>query len=136
VSALADLARAHLGRRERAWAEAIFAAILAPETAGLPAFDSIDRDAFWRCLDQAPGVLLGHGLRAMIHTVTFLPLTDRRYRRPFFALPLEARLTVVAELDHHPRFLLRQTLETLKLLACFAYFDDAAVRARFPGPRP
>src|SRR5262249_6372398 len=40
---------------ERAWAEALFAAILPTGGEdGLPGFGAIDRDAFWRCLERAP----------------------------------------------------------------------------------
>jgi hypothetical protein len=116
---------------ERRWAEALFAAILAPETAALPPFERIDRAEFWRCLDEAPGPLFGIGLRAMVHALTFLPLADRRHRKPFFALAPEDRRALVAELDRQGPAAVRQVLTALKMLACMAYFDDPAVRARF-----
>ena len=133
---------ARLAAFEKRWAEALFAAILAPETAGLPAFESIDRQAFWRCIEEAPGPLFGIGLRGMVHLLTFLPLVEpggpgaSRPRRPFFALPPEARRELVAALEHDPRFAVRQALHALKMLACMAWFDAPAVRARFPGAAP
>lgn len=133
---IAPLLRTRFSRLEREWAEAIFAAILAPETVGLPAFEEIDRVAFWRCLEQAPGPLFGPGLRGMIHAVTMLPLADRRYLLPLFALPLDVRHTLVEELANDRRYAVRQMMSALKMVACFAYFDDPVVRARFAEPRP
>ncbi|MFO0750447.1 MAG: hypothetical protein U1F43_32970 [Myxococcota bacterium] len=132
---------ARLAAFEKRWAEALFAAILAPETAGLPAFASIDRTAFWRCIEDAPGPLFGVGLRGMVHLLTFLPLAEppraadggRGARRPFFALPSEAQRAYVAALEHDPRFVVRQALHALKMVACMAWFDAPSVRARFAG---
>lgn len=115
---------------ERRWAEAMFAAILAPETVGLPAFASIDRHEFWRCVESAPGPLFGVGLRAMVHALNLWPLADARHRRPFVALTPAAQATLVAELAHHGSYAVRQLVTALKMLACLAYFDDAGVRQR------
>lgn len=117
---------------ERAWAEALFAAILGTgREEGLPEFQEVDRATFWRCFEEAAPPLIGMGLRGMVHTLTWLPLTDRRFRRPFFRLTPEERERFVAGLADDERDLVRQSLVTLKTLACFAYLDDAAVRARF-----
>lgn len=129
----ARLARTRLSTTEKAWAEAIFEAMLPTDTAGLPAFASVDRAAFWRCLEDAPGPSFGPGLRAMVHGLTFLPVADRRHRKPFYALDRDQRQDVVAELAADPRYAVRQMVTTMKMMACFAYFDDAGVRARFDG---
>ncbi len=116
---------------ERGWAEALFAAMLGVgEAGGLPPFDEVDRTTFWRCFDEAPAPLVRAGLRPMVHTLTFLPLVTG-YRRPFFLLDPQARARFVAEAAADPRYFVRQSVATLKTLACFAYFDDAGVRARF-----
>jgi len=132
-AAIRRLTRTRLTRIEKRWAEVIFAAILAPEVAGLPGFDRVDRTAFWRAVDDRTGELFGHGLRAMVALVTFLPVADRRHRRPLFALDHDARRALVAELAADPRFAVRQAIVALKMLAGMAYLDDPVVRARFTG---
>lgn len=127
--ALPGLHPPRLTRLERAWAERLFAAILAPQTAGLPRFESVDRAPFWAAIDEAPGPLFGVGLRAMIHLLTFLPLTDPRHHRPFFLLPEDARIDWIEERYHDGRFAVRQAVYALKMLACFAWFDAPHVRA-------
>lgn len=119
-----------LGPRERRWAEALFAAILGPvEDHGLPAFAPIDHDGFYRALATAPGPLFGPGLRAMVLALTFAPVVDPRFRRPFYALDAEARLRCIAALASHRTHVVRQMVATLKILACFAYYEDPRVRA-------
>lgn len=128
--ALARLVRARLGAREKAAAELVFAAMIPGEAAGLPRFDAIDRGAFWRCIDEAPGPTFGVGLRVMVHAMIWLPVFYAGYRRPLHALPPERREAFVAQLADDPRYLVRQLVAALKTLACFAYFDAPAVRAR------
>jgi len=118
---------------ERAWAEALFAAILGTGGAdGLPPFAAIDRAAFWRAFDGAAAPLVRAGLRPMLHTLVFLPVV-RGYRRPFFRLDAAAQAAFIAAAADDPRYVVRQAVTTLKTLACMAYFDDAGVRARYPG---
>lgn len=119
-----------LGPRERRWAEALFAAILGPvEEHGLPGFASIDHAAFHRAIDTAPGPMFAPGLRAMVYALTFAPLVDPRFRRPFFALDADARLRCIEAMASDRRYVVRQMLSTLKILACFAYYEDPRVRA-------
>ena len=122
-----------LSATERAWAEALFAAILGTDGAdGLPPFAAIDRATFWRAFDGAAAPLVRAGLRPMLHTLVFLPVV-RGYRRPFFRLdPVEQAAFIAAAADDRRAFV-RQAVTTLKTLACLAYFDAPAVRARFPG---
>lgn len=122
-------ARVALGPRERRWAEALFAAILGPvEEHGLPPFATIDHAAFHRAIDTAPGPMFAPGLRAMVYALTFAPLVDPRFRRPFFALDPDARLRCIAAMAADRRYVIRQMLSTLKILACFAYYEDPRVR--------
>lgn len=115
---------------ERRWAEALFEAILGPvEREGLPSFASIDRAVFWNAVETAPGPTFGLGLRAMVHTLTFLPMA--RLARPFYALDARDRESFIAWLDARPEYGARQMLASLKVLACFAYFDAESVRSRF-----
>lgn len=122
---------AALNPRERVWAEALFAAILGPtEAHGLPAFSAIDHGSFYEAIDRAPGPMFAPGLRAMVAALTFLPVADRRFGRPFYALDPEARLDFIEAMATSERYVVRQMLSTLKILACFAYYEDPGVRAR------
>ena len=119
---------------ERRWAEELFGAILGVGGGeGLPAFETTDRTAFWRCFDQAPAPLVRAGLRPMLHTLTFLPLVSG-FGRPFFKLATEDRERFLEGVARDERYFVRQSLVTLKTLACLAYFDDAGVRGHFESP--
>lgn len=115
---------------ERGWAEQLFAAIV-PTGAddGLPSFASIDPSGFWRCFDEAPAPLVRAGLRPMIYALTFLPMVSG-FGKPFFRLSPDDRERFLAQAATDRRLFVRQALTTLKTLACFAYFDDPAVRQR------
>ncbi len=125
-----------LTRVERAWAEAIFSSIVGavdPARAdGLPPFESIDPAAFWTRFDVAAAPLVRAGLRPMLYTITFLPVASG-FGAPFYALPPDARARFLAEAARSRRAFVRQSVAALKTLACFAYFDDPAVRARYEG---
>ena len=75
------------------------------------------------------------GLRPMLHTLVFLPVVSG-YRKPFFRLGPDERARFLTATASDPRYLVRQALTTLKTLACFAYFDDPQVRARFTADTP
>ncbi len=116
---------------ERGWAEELFAAILATGgDEGLPSFASIDRTAFWHAFATAPSPMVRAGLRPMLHTLVFLPVVSG-FGKPFFLLSEEERARFLAKVAGDSRYFVRQSLVTLKTLACFAYFDDPKVRARF-----
>ena len=120
-----------LGPRERAWAEALLGAIVGPtEDHGLPSFASIDLDGFYRAIDTAPGPSFAPGLRGMVYGLPFLPLADRRFGKPFFALDPDARLRCIEAMASHELYAVRQMVATLKILACFAYFEDERARGR------
>lgn len=70
------------------------------------------------------------GLRPMLHTLTFLPVVSG-FGRPFFRLSPDERARFLAEAEGSRRYFVRQSVTTLKTLACFAYLHDDAVRARF-----
>ena len=124
-----------LTRTERGWAEELFAAIMPMAASGgaeegLPAFESVDREVFWRCFDESTAPLVRAGLRPMVHTLTFLPVVSG-FRKPFFSLSADERERFLQHAAKSRAYFVRQSLVTLKTLACFAYFDDPRVRTRF-----
>lgn len=131
MSFIDRITKTRLMPHERAWLEQIFAAILPAETAGLPAFETSDRSEFHRLIEDAPGPMFLPGLRVMLHALSVLPLGYAGYRRPFFALSVEARRAFLAELANEDGYLSRQLVATMKILAGFAYFEDRRVRERF-----
>lgn len=117
---------------ERRWAELLFDALLGAG-AGVPRMAELDRDTFWRALGTAAPPYFGPGLRATVHGLTFLPLTLPGFRRPLFALSEDARRAYVERLGEDPRVTVRQMLATLKVMACFALFEDEGARRRLGG---
>ncbi len=116
---------------EKAWAETLFGAIVDTEgQAGFPPFSAIDPSAFWDRFETAPAPLVRAGLRPMLHTLTFLPLVSG-FKKPFFSLSPEERGRFLESVERSPRYFVRQSLTTMKTLACFAYFEDPTVRAKF-----
>lgn len=125
-----------LSKTERGWAEALFAAIVpASDVDGLPPFHfplAGEHATFWRCFDEAAAPLVRAGLRPMLYTLTFLPVLSG-FGRPFFALTTEERARFLDVASADERYFVRQALTTLKMLACFAYFEEPAARDRFAG---
>lgn len=103
---------------ERRWAEALFTTILdAPLTRS---------DALWSRFDAAAAPLTRFGLRFMVWALVFLPLL--RFERPFFAMRTDARARFLTDVDARGSYFARQSLTTLKMLACFARYEDDAIR--------
>lgn len=122
---------------ERRRAQALFDALLGvggPE--GPPAASAEAQARFWRTLDGAAPPALRLGLRASVHALNLLPLLRRGFGRTFLALSPDARARCLEELEHSPRYAVRQSVATLKILACFAYFEDDEARARLGGAAP
>lgn len=105
---------------ERAWADALFDAVLGTPVA--------DRERFWALVSERGPSTLGPGLRLAVHTLTFLPVTMRGFGRPFFSLEARRRLDCIEAMATHPRLLVRQVVSTLKVLACFALLEAPGVR--------
>ncbi len=132
----ASISPLSLTRVERGWAEELFSAIVPTGgDEGLLAFMSADRETFWRCFDESTAPLVRAGLRPMVHTLTFLPLVSG-FRKPFFALSEDERERFLQHASKSRAYFVRQSLVTLKTLACFAYFDDPRVRARYDATPP
>jgi choline dehydrogenase-like flavoprotein len=118
-----------LPARERAWAEALFEAILGPvEAHGLPSFASIDKESFYRAISSAPGPQFAPGLRGMVTAATLATVPS--FGKPFHALDRAGRERAIEQLAGDERYVMRQILSTLKILATFAYYEDPEVRRR------
>lgn len=115
---------------ERRWAELLFDALLGADGVKVPRMEDLDRTSFWRALGEATPPYFGPGLRASVHALTFLPLTLAGFRRPLFALPEDARRACLERLHEDPRFAVRQMLATMKVMACFALYEDDGMRRR------
>lgn len=103
---------------ERRWAEALFTAILdAPLSRA---------DVLWSRFDTAAAPLTRFGLRFMVWALVFSPLL--RFERPFFAMGADARARFLTHVEARGSYFARQSLMTLKMLACFALYEDDAVR--------
>ena len=132
-------ARRALSNRERAWAELMFDALLGAgddDAASLPSLSAMapaERARFWRLLDERTPPYFGPGLRACVQALAWAPLLMKGLRRHFASLSPAERIACVERLEESPRYLVRQTLATLKILACFARFESAEVRARLGG---
>ncbi len=119
---------------ERRFAEQVFGALLPGDARGRRAFAEIDTAGFWRCLHEDGAPSLIPGLRLMLVAVWVGPLLDRRFRRPFPRLSTEDQYRWLAGLDADARYLPRQLVATLKILACFAWFDDPVARSLAGAP--
>jgi hypothetical protein len=109
---------------ERRWAELLFDAVLPLEgpLAG--------RDGFWAAVSEKTPPYFTPGLRAMVHALTFLPVTVAGFRRPLFSLSRQARVACVERLAREGGPAVQHLLSTVKLLACLAAFEDSEVRRR------
>lgn len=126
---------APLAQRRRRAREVLLEAMLpAPVSAATdprPALAVLDLGAFWRAFDAAAPAHVRWGLRAAVALLYFvLPVstTGRTLRQ----LSPEGRERALARAMRLP--LCRDLAELVKVLACFAYFEDpgvdAAIRAR------
>lgn len=116
-------------RAERAWAEALFAAIL-PARPPLPPVGTIDLAPFWATLDQAAPPLLHVGARLGVWYFTWTPFWFVHRLRRFGRLDADDREIFLTRAATSRSFLVRQMLLTLKTLVCLAYFSDPEVRRR------
>lgn len=113
---------------ERRRAELLFDAVLGaptrfPRGEGQP-------QAFWRALGTTTPPYFSPALRGTVHALNLLPLTMRGFRRTAASMSREQRLAYVEQLSHDSRYAVRQMLATLKVLACFAAFEDDGLRRR------
>lgn len=116
---------------ERRWRDALLDAMIPSPGAGLPPMAAIDRSSFWPRFAHAAPIELRFAWRcatvALVAVVPFL----LGYRAIFTRLDAAARDDVLRRTSALPGG--ADLLLLVKLIACFAYFDDPGVQATARG---
>jgi hypothetical protein len=118
---------------EARWRAALLAAMIPAPDARRPGLDAVECRGFWPRFEQAAPWTLQSGLR--VATLVLggpVPLL-LGHRRTFARLDAAARDDVLRRADRLPG--VGALLQIVKLVACFAYFDDPAVQAAIRGSR-
>jgi len=115
---------------ERRWRDALMAAML-PRVEGvdLPGYAELDHAAFWQRFYAVAPPLLRFGLRVAVWVITWWPLFTLRAARPLHRLERSERDDVLTSLGASRWYLVRQLVTTVKMVGCFAYFNNDAGRA-------
>ncbi len=98
---------------------------------GLPGIGELDLREFWREFAVRAPWTLRVGLRAIVWTLTWLPVCLGLGLRPLHRLSPARQQAFLQRLADSRLYLLRQLPATLKVVAAFGYFADPAVRAAF-----
>lgn len=119
---------------ERRWQVALFAAIIPGAEGGrLPGLNAIALDTFWPRFQQAAPLLVRFGFRFSIIALSLLPLLT--HGRAFPRLNRDQQDAYLHSLITSRWYALRQLVTVVKLIACFAYFNDSEVQATLRAPR-
>lgn len=114
--------------------DALLDAMIPAPGAGLPAMAAIDRSRFWPRFDAAAPL----GLRLVFGGVTlwlvYIMPWLLGFWRPWSRLNTEQTDELLLRSSDWP--LLGQSLDLVKLIACFAYFDDPGVQATIRAAPP
>ncbi len=94
-----------------------------------PGIGALDLTTFWSTFEATAPPLLRFGARASVWLLTWLPLVTPGFFRPFFALGADARDHYLSAALESRVFVVRQLVQTLKIIACFAMFRDPGARA-------
>lgn len=118
---------------EARWRDALLDAMLPAPGDGLPPMSSVDRRAFWPRFERhAPWPLqMGFRLATLLLAVVAPPLLGHRHLLP--RLDAAARDDVLRRAERLPGG--DALLQVVKIVACFAYFDDPGVQATARGTR-
>jgi len=117
------------------WRDALLEAMIPSPGGGLPALADVERRDFWPRFERAAPLPLRAGLLVATLLLGGVAPFLLGYRRAFVALDPAARDDVLRRAQRLPGA--APLLLVVKLVACFAYFDDPAVQAsaRGDGPR-
>jgi len=114
---------------EQRWRDCLLAAVLPPDPAtGRPGLGDLDTGDFWERVGRVAPPLLLLGMRAAVWILTWSPLLLVGRLRTFGGLSPEERDTLLVRAAGSHLYPLRQLVDLLKLMACFAYFRHRSVR--------
>ncbi|MBI4706238.1 MAG: hypothetical protein HY744_34510 [Deltaproteobacteria bacterium] len=131
---------------ERRWRDALLAAMIPPAAAlaapaaqppaaaALPGLGELDLVPFWTAYERCAPPLLRLGVRVAVWVLSLAPILVLAVPCLFTQLEPEERDRMLERAARSDWYVLRQMVVTLKLLACFAYFREPAVRALTEGP--
>lgn len=114
---------------ERAWSDALFAALL-PAQGRLPGLATLDLDAFWARYAEVAPPMLRFGLRASVDLLALSPPFVLGVPHTVLGLDAAAREALLDQALRSRVFLLRQLATTVKLVGLMAYLRDPVARAR------
>jgi len=115
---------------EQRWLRLLLDALVPPLPGDpAPGMSTLDLSAFWPALSHAAPPLLRLGLRASVWLLTWLPLVTPGFFAPFFVMEEARRDRYLTTALSSRLFLVRQLVQTLKIVACFALFQDRGARA-------
>lgn len=112
---------------ETRWRDALLDAMIPEPGGGLPPLARVDRREFWPRFEGAAPWPLRFGVRAATLLLGGVAPFLCGYRRTFARLDAAAREEVLRRCQRLPGG--ADLLLLVKLVACFAYFDDAGVQA-------
>lgn len=115
---------------EQRWLLSILKALL-PSRADQPGFEAVNFSEFWPLFKQAATPLLVFGVRAATWFVFWTPFYWIGRWRNFNQLSPDEQDRVINRAATAKFFLVRQMLNTLKIVACFAYFREPLLRQPF-----
>lgn len=116
---------------ERGWLSALVEAMIpADASTGRPGVAAARLREFDDVLAVAAPPILRFGLRASVWLLTWLTLWPGFGGRPFHRLDADRRDRFLVRAGTSDVYLLRQLATTIKLIACFRYFDDPELRRR------
>lgn len=116
---------------ESRWRDALLDAMIPEPGNGLPPMARVDRGAFWPRFERAAPWTVRFALRAATYVIGGLAPLLLGHRRVFARLDPAARDDVLQRAARLPGG--AQLLLVVKLVACFAYFDDPAVQSTVRG---
>ena len=116
---------------EQRWLAALVEAMIPADPAkDRPGVAAARLDEFAAVLDAAAPPILRFGLRASVWLLTWMTLWPAFGGRPFHRLAADRRDAFLVWAGTTDAYLVRQLATTIKLIACFRYFDDPELRRR------
>lgn len=116
---------------ERRWLAALVEAMIpADRENDRPGVAAARVAAFDATLAAAAPPILRFGLRASVWLLTWMTLWPAFGARPFHRLDADHRDRFLVWAGTTDAYLVRQLATTIKLIACFRYFDDPELRRR------